>query len=506
MPYREQTLLRRSAYSDPANGNTKQQVSLATKKTEQEIPGYRKRLREQEDSLSDIAEISAKRLRVSADITAARPDDQKNQFDNSEASVDPIDYWRNNRIWPKEYFEPDTTSHLLRKKPAAFLRRKRSDSGSLAASSTTPSDQKPRDEKSAPYRDNRYNILLATKGSHMGKYVGDNEKDITKDSEDIYRTLLETEQVIPKDSIFEDDFFEDTCEMLQNRNEAKVIQDISRLIVPSAQSLAIRSAKDGPKHLRYLIESVNEGWNNSVPLTGTRPQPDYSVGFKRNAFTEEQRNKLAPFIGDFLFGDQSFFMATCYMYFPFLSCEVKCGNSALDIADRQNAHSMTLAVRAVVELFRLVKREKEIHREILAFSVSHDHESVRIYGHYAAIDGPKTEFYRHPIRRLNFQDLNGKDKWTTYKFIKSIYDIWVPTHFKRLCSALDDLPADIDFDVASLPQDSRLSQGLESHHLSHSFSESASQTGDDSHSNIGVVSPDTSFTQVSKRQRGNSAK
>jgi hypothetical protein len=29
---------------------------------------------------------------------------------------------------------------------------------------------------------------------------------------------------------------------------------------------------------------------------------------------------------------------------------------------------MTLAVRGVVELFRIVKREKELHREILAFS------------------------------------------------------------------------------------------------------------------------------------------
>lgn len=190
--------------------------------------------------------------------------------------------------------------------------------------------------------------------------------------------------------------------MLRNRNEAKVIQDITRLIVPSAQSLAIRGSKYGAKHLRYLIESVNEGWNNSVPLTGTRPQPDYSVGFKRDAFTEDQLKKLAPFIGDFISGDLSFFMATYYMYFPFLTCEIKCGAAALDIADRQNAHSMTLAVRAVVELFRLVKREEEINREILVFSVSHDHRSVRIYGHYAVTNGPETTFYRHPIREFSF--------------------------------------------------------------------------------------------------------
>jgi len=95
------------------------------------------------------------------------------------------------------------------------------------------------------------------------------------------------------------------------------------------------------------------------------------------------------------------------MYFPFLMCEVKCGNLALDIADWQNAHSMTLAVRGIVELFRIVKREKELHLQILAFSISHDHGTVRIYGHYPVIDGNKTTFHRHPIRKFDFTELDG---------------------------------------------------------------------------------------------------
>ena len=123
-------------------------------------------------------------------------------------------------------------------------------------------------------------------------------------------------------------------------------------------------------------------------MTKTRPQPDYSVGFRREAFTEEQLKRLKPFVGDLI--DTSLFMAMYYIYFLFLTCEVKCGAAALDIADRRNAHSMTVAVRGIVELFRLVKREKGLHREILAFSISHDHETVRIYGHYPVIDGKKT--------------------------------------------------------------------------------------------------------------------
>jgi predicted nucleic acid-binding protein len=60
-------------------------------------------------------------------------------------------------------------------------------------------------------------------------------------------------------------------------------------------------------------------------------------------------------------------MAIYYMYFPSLTCEIKCGTVTLDIANRQDAHSMTLAVPGIVELFRAVKSKDEVNRKILAF-------------------------------------------------------------------------------------------------------------------------------------------
>jgi hypothetical protein len=323
------------------------------------------------------------------------------------------------------------------------------------------------------------------------------EIGIKDGSKRLCRLLLEKEQAIPDNTLFSDDVFEKVCETLEGKNEARVIQDISRLVVPSAETLALFGAKP----LDILVESVNEGWNNSIPLIGTRPQPDYSVGFKREAFTTKQRDKLAPFFGDFLSGDQSFFMATYYMYFPFFTCEVKCGAAALETADRQNAHSMTLAVRAIVELFRLIKREEEVNREILAFSVSHDHRSVRIYGHYAVIEGEETKYYRHPIRTYDFTELDGKEKWTAYKFTKSVYDTWMPIHFQRLCSVIDDLPDEWDFSAPPSIQNSGLSQELASQRLSGSAVDSASQTGDGGQSGMGGSTPNTSFTHPGAAKR-----
>ncbi|OAA40917.1 hypothetical protein NOR_05499 [Metarhizium rileyi] len=353
--------------------------------------------------------------------------------------TNPIYFWAQEGRWPKEYFESNMEHLLAQKRTLLSLNRKRSNS----ATSMTPSDQKPREEKSAPYQDPCYTILLETKGTFMTE----SSLDITRSSKTLCATLLNGKPLIPEVSLFHDDNFKSTCRKIRGRNEARVIQDITRLIVPSAESLATI----GAAHLDILIESVNEGWNNSISLTATRPQPDYSVGFRRDAFSKDQLTKLSPFIGDFIGGDQSFFMATYYMYFPFLTCEVKCSATALDIADRQNAHSMTLAVRAVTELFRAVKREAEIDREILAFSISHDHRSVRIYGHYPVIDGKDIKYYRHPIRAFDFTELQGKEKWTAYRFTKNVYDSWMQPHFARISSAIDQLPADLDFDNPSLP-------------------------------------------------------
>ena len=404
----------------------------------------------------------AKRPRKSAQSGAEGQSEEAEQTFVTGAA-DPLSSWVRNKEWPPEYFELDDRAReeflehdswlddimaqspipvvqyteingfrypLPVKKAPASLRRKRSDS-----SLTGSSNQKNRESKSTPYRDLRYITLLAAKGSYMEK----SDLGIANTSLNSYKTLLSSDQIIPTNSLFRDDMFEATCRSVQDRNESRIIRSISPYIVPSAEDLAIM----GATKLKCLVENVNEGWTGSIPIEGPRPQPDYSVGFRRSAFTEEQLNRLDPLVGSIF--DTSFFVATYRMYFPFLTCEVKCGAAALDVADRQNAHSMTIAVRSVIELYRAVKREKELDREILAFSISHDHSAVRIYGHYAVINDSETTFYRHPIKKFDFTSEEGVDKWTAYKFTKNVYDIWMPTHLKRICSAIDQVPSSLDF-------------------------------------------------------------
>jgi hypothetical protein len=337
---------------------------------------------------------------------------------------------------------------LARKKSSASLRRKRSDASinTETVPTRTPSDQLPREQKSAPYRHPRYESQLSERGSFMSKYKG----GISAESEELCQKLLKSPQSPPKDTLFEDDLFEDTLELIKGRNETRVIRDIAQLIVPSAEILAIR----GAKHLKILRETTNAGWNNAIPFYGSRPQPDYSLGFKREAFTREQLQKLQPFIGNDL-EDCSYFAATYDMYFPFLTSEVKCGASALDVADRQNAHSQTVLLRGLFELFRIVGREKELHAKINGFSFSHSDVDVRIWGHIAVIDGKgkDPEYYREPIAEFNISKTAQADnRWIAWTVVMNILDLWVSDHFKRICSAIDMLPAGLNFEVSELSE------------------------------------------------------
>jgi hypothetical protein len=111
------------------------------------------------------------------------------------------------------------------------------------------------------------------------------------------------------------------------------------------------------------------------------------------------------------------------MHFSFLICEVKCGIAGFDIADRQNAHSMTVVIKGLVEFFKGVRREQELYRQILGFSFLHDHESVRIWGHYPVINEDKTTYWRYLIRKFDFTERRGLEKWVAYTFTKNVYDI-----------------------------------------------------------------------------------
>ncbi|MCJ1475433.1 hypothetical protein MMC13_004095 [Lambiella insularis] len=172
----------------------------------------RKRSQEAESRLRHVpADPVPKRHRKSLEDSAVEPTPaEKGSRTPSESKINPIKHWTKEGTWPKEYFEQDDQTRgylnrnldeeswfrkywilnmehaLARRKSSSSLRGKQSQSGAAAPSSTTPSDQKPREEKSTSYTEPRYKILLKTKSSYIDK----SDLGITDKSEEKYQTLL----------------------------------------------------------------------------------------------------------------------------------------------------------------------------------------------------------------------------------------------------------------------------------------------------------------------------
>ncbi|USP78430.1 hypothetical protein yc1106_05704 [Curvularia clavata] len=381
-------------------------------------PSYPKRKQPNKPRQRDQPVEKAQRL--SSD-TAERAHDESAHDDQSMDSFDAIDYWREHREWPQRYLKAKAakTEVKLHEK----VREKRGLPWPIPKAKETPSITDV--DESVDYDEydlKRENIFL--KNHAVG--LPDEVKQQCDD-------FFQREEPEPKNTLFDIDIFPVVLQMLRLGNEARIIRDITMLLVPSAEILTIRR----PREERIFVETTDELWTDMIPILHPRPRPLYGVGFRKKAFSEDQIKRLEQFVGSVGCRYESYFKTTFLMYFPFLTCYF---NEVLNTADRHGAHAAAIAVRAVVELFRLVKREKEVDRQVLAFSISHHDCAVRIWGYYPVIDGDSTQYYRHGIDGFDFEVRDGRRRWDTYKFTRNVYDKWAPKHLKRICSAIDLIP------------------------------------------------------------------
>lgn len=157
-------------------------------------------------------------------------------------------------------------------------------------------------------------------------------------------------------------------------------RDVTPIIIPSITSLYF--GRDNS--LEHLIDELNADWYEQCILEGPRIRPDLAIGLSSSAFTEEEVEKLKRYTSV-----DNWTQITMHMFFSFLMGEVKCGRESLNIADRQNMHSCSVAVRALLRIeqeadkYRREKKIDNLNRQVLVFSISHDQQDARLHGHYA---------------------------------------------------------------------------------------------------------------------------
>ncbi|KAK5936732.1 hypothetical protein PMZ80_010995 [Knufia obscura] len=323
----------------------------------------------------------------------------------------PVAHWAHTARWPKDF--------------ASMSQEQGSSSKKRPSSSSYAQSFKAGDVPKA--HSAAHENTLADHGVHMDELQG--RSRAREESKSFCRSLLQSTYPEPQHTAFPLPEFLSVWQRVQKRNEARVYRDLTPLLVPSPELLWA----SGHQELEHVAEEISVEWTRCKTLGGPRPKPDLAVGIAPSAFDEEEKAKLK--------NHTAFERATLFtdnIYFPFLLCEAKCGDEGISRADRQNIQSASVAVNAIIQLRRAVDETKvaDLSGQILVFSISHDNLLVKLYGHFANIDGDKLAFYRYPVASfvLNFEESQGRKR--THDFVREIYHTFYPAHLKRIRDAL----------------------------------------------------------------------
>jgi hypothetical protein len=164
---------------------------------------------------------------------------------------------------------------------------------------------------------------------------------IQRDTKTLCESYLEGNRKIVKSSIFTSEEFDLVLERVQHLNEARIKRDVTPWVMPSAENLFRR----GELKLDYIGDEIDAEWIRCATMGGKKLKPDYTAGLLKTAFTGEEIQKLENYAQP-----THPFRSTPNICFPFLMCEVKTGERRLNEADRQNIHSGSIAVRAIIVL------------------------------------------------------------------------------------------------------------------------------------------------------------
>lgn len=123
------------------------------------------------------------------------------------------------------------------------------------------------------------------------------------------------------------------------------------------------------------------------------------------------------------------------------------------MADWQNSQRAGIAINALLQLYNGSAKPaldpesnphlQDLYRKILVFAISHTTDSVTIGGHYALHENGKTTFNRFCVAQIFLSGDDGQERWKSYKFVRSLYDSFVPNHVKRIkdgIARLSDTP------------------------------------------------------------------
>lgn len=251
----------------------------------------------------------------------------------------------------------------------------------------------------------------------IGCYMRQSRAGPDPDDVAFYQRLLQHKAQIPSDTMLERPV--GLYDTLRGRSKTHVLVKLHFLLMQSVSVFYFRDKSN----IQRVIDGLDDPWEYVEAILGPEPRPDHSHGLHYWAFDDEERRKLdtrSP--GTFSYAVRP------NEYFPYLTCEIKTDGEDLEIADRQNMHSMSIVLRSLVQLAEAAGNVERINRRVLGYSISHNIDDVRIYGYYPEVteDG-KWRCFRCPVAQFPIFRTE-ETRWKCYHFVVALDSEFLPRH------------------------------------------------------------------------------
>lgn len=235
--------------------------------------------------------------------------------------------------------------------------------------------------------------------------------------------------------------FEEVLQIAETASEVDETVSLFDLLIPGPWVLKQSGADVGFRtHCEFNCQ-----WPLNEPMAGPFPRPTRTYGFTpQDRFLHaDDRDRLAPF-------DTPTTPLQGYSreaYLPFFVVQSVDRGGSLDVADRQNSQSTSVAIQLLVSLYRLgrIDPAAALDREILMLSCSIDGDRMRLWGHYPVFGplGPTgvkpVTFYRYFLTEFNFREDPTRLPAANH-FTWAMYDHFVPKIHDIIRRGIDALP------------------------------------------------------------------
>lgn len=224
---------------------------------------------------------------------------------------------------------------------------------------------------------------------------------------------------------------------LETKSEKELVRKLVTPLILAITEVPVQSLEMSEDKL--WVRAINvplDPDSPAVPITLSRPRPDFVFGYPIKSFNKTRLNTIKLLVAE---SHENYAMPDEAAIFPFLVVEAKAqaAGGTHFVASNQAAHAGAVAMLGTLELARRISAEEDIDLDQPQFfSISIDYATAHINAHWLCRDTENGAFCFH-MRHLQTYLLDADGLKAVNLAVKNILHFGVTKRLANICRDLD---------------------------------------------------------------------